>query len=391
MVRRLATASMLFLASSDTSSSYVKASASSASSTASSSTAAAPNADNHKSAGKLRSLAEQAVSEHNYDEALSLYTQAIDYEPDNATNYYKLYRIHSRLKNYHSALTDITAACDKDPADVEYRLQKAKLLVSLGRCDEAVEQHKVILHGAGSQGSGGIPESIAQSLQNARIEAMRCEEELKAAQEAFASENYKDAAYLFHKALSHMEQAPDILFLKAQAQYHIGDYFGVISDTGKILKVHKQNIEAYQLRGEAYFRTGDHDVAVQHFREGLKLDPEHKGCKAGHKLVKSIVKKEKRGDDAERDGRYQDAIDYWWQAVRIDDSHRAFVRPTLLKIAKGYSEIGKNEDAIATMDDYLDEEETLEGIVILADILLAADEFEKAVHTYRKAMEVEVS
>jgi len=301
-------------------------------------------------------------------------------EPDNAANYYKLFRVHSRMRNYLSALKDISHACEVDPKQTEYCFQKAKLLVKTGRCDQAIEQYKIITSNKGA---------ISEEVEAGRKDAFTCDGKVKAAETAFQKKNYRDAKTFFNMALSHMEQAPDLLFMKAQSQFHLGDYFGVISDTGKILKVNKQNLDVYQLRGEAYFRTGEHDVAVQHFREALKYDPEHKGCKTGHKLVKSIVKKEKRGNDAYDAGKHEEAIDYWWQAINIDDTHRAFARPTMLKITKAYTAINEHEKAIKTADDYLKEEETLEGILVLGDAHMGADEFDKAVNTFQKAMEFE--
>lgn len=366
-IRRLATASLMLLASVDPAC-FVRAETASA------------------SAGKLRSLGEQAMAEQRFDDAVSFYGQVIKMEPDNASNYYRLYRVHNRMRNFVSALKDITQACEVDPKQAEYRFHKAKLLVNLGRCDDAVVQYKTI-QSQGSNTSGvGVEEFKA-----AFIEAHECDDQVKAAHQAFAKENYRDAKTFVNMALAHMEQAPDLLFMKSQCLYHLGDYFGVVSDTGKILKVHSQNIEAYQLRGEAYFRIGDHDVAVQHFREGLKLDPEHKGCKAGHKLVKSIVKKEQRGDDAKKAGKHKEAIDYWFQAIKIDETHRAFVRPTLLKIITASTAIGDHVNAINLAEAHVEEEETLEGIFALGDALTGGEKFQEAVNIFEKAMEFEVS
>ena len=52
------------------------------------------------------------------------------------------------------------------------------------------------------------------------------------------------------------------------------------------------NIEAYQLRGDAYFWLGEHEMSKNHYREALRFDPEHKGCKNGHRL---IIKKREEG------------------------------------------------------------------------------------------------
>ena len=368
IVRRLATASFLLLAS-----------------TLCLQVVSGATAEKLQSAGKLRSQAEQALSERRYADAVSLYSQAIETEPQNAANYYKLFRVHSRLRNYVSALTDITNAVEVDPNQKDYRFQKAKLLVTLGRCEEAVEQYKYLAI------DGNDKPKLVEDIGAGRRDAIACDNELRAAEEAFSKQNYREAKHLFDLAMAHMESAPDLLFMKAQCQYHLGDYFGVISDTGKILKIHKQNLDAYQLRGEAYMRTGDHDIAVQHFREGLKLDPEHKGCKAGHKLVKSIEKKKKRGDDAFKAGKHADAVEYYIQAILIDETHRAFARPTLMQIARAYSAMGKHVEAVKTIEEIITEEKTLDGILLHGDIFMAADEFGRAVNVYQMALDFEVS
>ena len=116
------------------------------------------NDNNNKkdlSAGKLRQLAENALMERKFTDAESYYKQAIALEPTNSANHYKLFNLHKRMRNYSDALGDITTACqlleqaDSDSSDgksknktIEYKRIKAKLLVNLGRCDEAVQEYK---------------------------------------------------------------------------------------------------------------------------------------------------------------------------------------------------------------------------------------------------------
>lgn len=361
-VRRLATASMLYLAASNGGCRLF----------------VAADAEQKLSPGKLRSLGEEALSERRFDDAASYYSKAIEYEPDNAANYYKLFRVHSRMRNFVSALKDITKACQVDPKHVEYRSQKAKLLVSLGLCDEAVEEYNML---SGTDGE----EKLAQ----ASLLARTCADELKQATEAYANKEWNEAIHYFSNALAHTEQAPDYLFMKAKAEYEVEDYYGTISDTAKILKTHNKHIEAYQLRGEAYFRLGEHDVAVTHFRQGIQLDPEHKGCKAGHKAVKALQKKEKRGHTAFAAGEYEEAINHWWEAMNLDMTHLAFVRPTLLLVVKAHIELKQYDQAIIEATKHVENEESVEGILSLGDAQLAGDKFQEAVNTYRKAVEFE--
>jgi DnaJ family protein C protein 3 len=333
--------------------------------------AASAHATEQWSPGKFRSKGEEAMLQGNYDEALQYYEQAATLEPQNALNHYKLYRVHHRMRKYGDALKDVTNALRIEPTSTEYRMQKAKLLTNLGQCDRAAEEYAEMNY------SGTEKE-----------EALSCAREIELGQRAFFDEQWEEAAHHFHQALQHVEQATDLQFSRAQALYEMGDYYGVISDTGRILKHHSNHIEAYQLRGKAYTRLGDHDTAQMHFREGLKLDPEHKGCKEGHRFIKAISKKDKRGDDAYEAEKYKEAIDYWWQAIHVDLTHSAFFLPTLLKIVKSHTKLGEHAKAVEEAQKHVDSQETLEGLWALGDAQLAGDMYEDAVRTFQRATEI---
>lgn len=366
-VRRLATASLFYLA---------------ASNCGYRSHQLFVSADDHQklSPGKLRALGEEAMSERRFTDAVDFYSKAIEYEPENAVNWQKLFRVHSRMRHYSHALKDITAACEIDPENDEYRTQKAKLLVSLGMCAQAIEEYKNV--------KDETYESRMTLLQD-RDKADLCDTQIQAATQAYAQEDWMNAIKHFSDALMHMEQAPDYLFMKAQAEYNQEDYYGTISDTAKILKTHSKHIEAYQLRGEAYFRLAEHDVAVTHFRQGLQLDPEHKGCKAGHKAVKALQKKEKRAHAAIAEGKKKEAIDHLWSAMNSDLTHLAFLRPTLLLVVQLHIDLGEYDQAIIEAKKHVENEESVEGLHALGDAQLGAGLFQDAVNTYRKATQFE--
>ncbi|EED87202.1 dnaj-like protein [Thalassiosira pseudonana CCMP1335] len=283
------------------------------------------------------------------------------------------------MRSLNEALDDLTSAVHGEPSKYlsEWRSQKAKLLVSLGRCEEAVEEYKLLLPNNNNN--------------NGQHEAEECAHVIDLAQQAYADSNWVASTHYLKKALAFLpspSDAPDLLYQLAQAEYHTGDYYGVISDMGKVLKVFPKHIEAYQLRGESYWRLNEVEMAMKHFREGLKLDPEHKGCKEGHRLVKKITKKDKRGDEAFEKRQYKQAIEHWWEAMNNDMSHLHFVRPTLLKVVKAHTALGEHDQAILEARKHVDNEETVEGLHALGDAQLAGDKFDEAVQTFSKAFEI---
>jgi DnaJ family protein C protein 3 len=246
----------------------------------------------------------------------------------------------------------------------------------LGQCDRAIAEYEIMKQTDPSN----------QSTYDAHHEeAQICADDIQRAQEAFLAEDWSSAAELFPLAMRHVDQASDLLWQKAQALYNAGDYYGTISDTGTILRQHPNHVEAYRLRGQSYVRLGEHERAIDHYREGLKLDPEHRGCKDGHKFVKAIEKKKKKGDDAFESGNNEEAIKFWRQAVELDPTHLAFVRPTILKIVKAYSKMGEHGKATEEAQGHVDQMETVEGLWALGEAQLAAEQFDVALRSYQRA------
>jgi DnaJ family protein C protein 3 len=300
------------------------------------------------------------------------YKMAVELEPENGSNYFQIFRVHSRARQFPDALNAITTALELDPSNGKYRVEKAKLLKSLGQCDRAVLEYSEI-----------TDQDVATLLE----EAKECERAIAAAQEAMAQQDYRLASQLYSHVMRHVEQASDLLFAKCTALYHNGDYYGVISDTGKILKVHPKHLEAYELRGNAYLRLGEHDLAIQHYREALKFDPEHSGCKKGHKLVKSMEKKKKKADEAFAGRNFEDAINKYWEAINIDTTHRVFARTVMLKIIQAYSRLGQHDEAVKQAELLVEEGGAAEQEWALGEALIDAERFEEAIRVFQRAAE----
>jgi DnaJ family protein C protein 3 len=332
------------------------------------------------SPGKLRSRGEEAFSLRKFDEALRLYVKATQVEPENGTNFYKLFRVHNRMRKYTSALSDIEKALELEPSNSDWRIQKAKLLKSLGQCDRAVVEYKE------AERATSTPPDNLQALID---EASECDQVITHAQESLMNENYEEAAHYFQAALKYVDgQATDLLLQKATATLETGDYYSVISDTGSILKSYPKHLEAYKIRGMAYFWLNEHDLAIKQFREGLKLDPEHKGCKEGHKLVKKIDKKKKKGDVAFEAKNYEEAIEHYKGAIEIEPNHENFERAVNFLIIQSYSRNKQHEKAIKLARVVLyEDEENLEVMWALGDALTDAEKFEEALRIFRDALE----
>lgn len=341
------------------------------------------------SPGKLRSLAEEAITQRDYNAALSHYQSAISLEPTNGLNFHKLYRLQLRMKHYNKALDSITNAVqvnERDASSIPYRFEKAKLLTLLGQCERAMEEYKMLTQ-------FHTVNQWTDEQRNLRVEAYSCNDHLTKAHAGFSEEDYATAVHHYNAVLHYLElnAVPDILYTKCIAEFQTRDYYGVISNSGKLLKAFPNHIEAYCLRGDSYTKLGEFNVALDHYRSGLKLDPEHKGCKASHKFVKSITKKVSRGDAALEKKDFDGAIEYFYQALELDkeNSMGAFSRNLVLKIAQVHLDAGNAKESVVVAKRHVEESESIEGFFVLGDALIGNEEFQEAVQVFQRAVEFE--
>lgn len=83
--------------------------------------------DSDLSAGKLRSLGEEASMERRFDDAIDFINRAILLEPENALNHYRLFLVHKRMKKLEDALADLTTALEIDKSNSSYRKERCVL------------------------------------------------------------------------------------------------------------------------------------------------------------------------------------------------------------------------------------------------------------------------
>ena len=161
------------------------------------------------------------------------------------------------------------------------------------------------------------------------------------------------------------------------------------AESGRALKASPDDLEALELRGLAYYRLADHAMAKTHWQQALRSDPEHEGCKAGYKKLRSLTKKEAAGDAARDAGDDAKAVESWEAAIAVDPTHQTFVVATTLKIAKAHAKLKAYDAAEAACGAVLRiAPDNVDALLALAEAQTGNEAFEAAVRTARRAREV---
>ena len=186
-----------------------------------------------------------------------------------------------------------------------------------------------------------------------------------------------------------VEYSPTLLFRKADCEYRLNEFYESIATTGKLLKLEANNIEALELRGISYFRLGELDAAQNHFRQGLKYDPEHKGCKDVYNIVKKILTCISKAEKAVEKADWEVAAKNYLGIIEAAPYNDALVPKYEMELAKAYKSMNKFKEATELVNKIIDRDNNnVDAHQILGQIHLAEDEFEKAIFEFKKCQEI---
>jgi DnaJ homolog subfamily C member 7 len=85
-----------------------------------------------------------------------------------------------------------------------------------------------------------------------------------------------------------------------------------------LLRNNSQDPEALVLRGRALYAQGENDKAMQHFRQALNCDPDYRDAVKYLRMVQKLDRMKADGNADYKAGRWQAAIDKYSEALEVD-------------------------------------------------------------------------
>ena len=134
---------------------------------------------------------------------------------------------------------------------------------------------------------------------------------------------------------------------------------------------------------------GEIDTAMNHYRKGLKYDPEHNGCKGGYRLIKKITGFSQKAEKAAAAQDYASAIKHLLALLGVDPEHRTLAPKAFLDLANAYKENKQFKEAKEAAEKCLAfDDGNAEAHRTLGHVHMAAEEYDQAAQRYRKAHEL---
>lgn len=241
-------------------------------------------------------------------------TSAVNAQPKSSTYLNNRAAAYISAGMYSQALEDSTRADELEPGNPKILLRLARVYTSLGRPEEALATYGKI-----------DPAPSAKDVAPAKAMQQHIKSAIDSLQNTTGS-----------MALHALDQAEKLLGIGAQKprkwQLMRGEAYlkqGNINALGdaqnvamSLLRNNKSDPEALVLRGRALYAQGENEKAIQHFRQALNCDPDFRDAVKWLRLVQKLDRMKAEGNAEYKAGRWQSAVDKYTGALEVDPSNK---------------------------------------------------------------------
>ena len=288
--------------------------------------AALARAEAQKAAGTAR------YSAGAFDEAIPLYTAALALLPTagHASTRAALLNnrsaCHLMLKQYKSALTDALAAIEADPTFAKAYTRASKVHLAMGEFTQA----RLILT------SSPVKPTTAEVEEIAKYERMQS----KAAE--LLPTNPALALQFLHSLLLHTPANTRGLALQVHALIKCHQVEKAKSTVDALYLDDPTNVEFRYLRGLCFYAQGNVDMAKKHMEQVLRADPDYTDAGRLLKQIRLMEAKKEEGNALfKAEGKAQEAVEKYTEALAIDPSNASFAATLLNNRAAAYMKLRK--------------------------------------------------
>lgn len=259
--------------------------------------------------------------------------------PTNATYLNNRAAAYISNGNYDKALTDALKANNLEPNSQKILIRLARIYVMLGRPGEALATFDRIQ-----------PPPSAKDVQPAKDmlkNIQMAEETLRTSKTGSMALHALDMA---ERSLGLGAQKPrKWVLMRGEAYLKMGNVnaLGQAQNVAMdLLRHNKSDPEALVLRGRALYAQGDNDKALSHFRQALACDPDYRDAVKYLRIVQKLERMKSEGNADYKKGQWQAAMDKYTQALDIDPMNKGTNAKLLQNRAMCNLKLKKYEQAI---------------------------------------------
>ncbi|XP_058125350.1 dnaJ homolog subfamily C member 7 isoform X2 [Anopheles ziemanni] len=312
-----------------------------------------------------------------YDDALRLYTEAINLSPDTAAYYGNRSACHMMRGDYRAALNDVKKAISIDEKYEKGYIRMAKCSLVLGDVVGTEQAIRKFLSFDPSNTALRDEITLLKQLRDFNEKAAAC----------YDLKDYRTCLFHCDNAIKIAPASIQNKLLKAEclAMLHRFEEAGNIAIT--IMQSNSANADAIYVRGLTLYYCDNLEKGLLHFERALMLDPDHKKAKAMRQKAKQLKEKKETGNELFKTGKFRPALTTYSEALEIDPLNKDINSKLYYNRALVNSKLGNLREAITDCTKALSlNEKYMKALLQRAKLHYNMENYEEAVKDYEKAL-----
>lgn len=321
-------------------------------------------------------------SSKEYENAVRLYSEAIELCPKCAAYYGNRSAAYMMLSKYSQALEDARMSTQLDPHFTKGYLREAKCHLAMGEIATAVFSYQKVLQ---------VEPTNAVATAELR-QAQTVQQFLTRAETALDKQDYRTVIFCMDKSIELSPECKKFRILKAECLALLKRYQESQEIVNDILRADSFCADAIYVRGLCLYYQDNMEKAFQHFQQVLRLAPDHTKSRDIYRKAKQLLQKKEEGNAAFKANKLQDAYDLYSQALDIDPNNVFTNSKLYFNRATVCSKMSKPEQAIEDCTKAIElDDKYLKAYLRRAKCYQDAEKHEEAVRDFEKILKLEKS
>ncbi|RXG72663.1 DnaJ-like protein subfamily C member 3 [Armadillidium vulgare] len=318
----------------------------------------------------------QLLAKGQLHDALSHLHAAIDGDPNNYLSYYRRATVYLALGRSRMGLQDLDSTIKLKPDFTAARVQKASVLVKLGRLDEAyIELEKVLQKDPSNEEANTL----------LRTHNMLKEKYIYA-HNNFQSKHYNEVLSVLKDIIEASPWDSSMREMRCETFKAMGDTMSAIVELRTITKLTQDNTGGFLQLASLYYEVGDVDQALSEVRECLKLDPDHKECFSLYKRVKKIAKFTKDAQEYSNNKEYTECVSSAKKILKEEPNEKKIRFIGFDKLCQCEGEGGSPNLAITACNEALQINDEARIYCDRAEAHILNEDYDSAINDFKAAL-----
>jgi len=316
----------------------------------------------------------------NYQTAIGLYSQAIEFCPTCAAYYSNRAASYMMLLSYEKGLIDARQAVTLDPNFIKGHLREAKCHLAMGEVAAALVSYQKVIN----------LDPNNMTAKNEINQVKTIQQHMVNADASYAKQDYRTVLYCMDRCIEASPDCPKFKILKGECLVYLKRYQEAQDIVNDILRVNSSNADAVYVRGLCFYYQDNIEKAFQHFQQTLRFAPDHSKARDVYKKAKLLTSKKEEGNNEFRSARYAQAVQVYTDALNIDPLNLITNSKIFCNRATAYTKLNKLDEALADFNKAIEVDASYQkAFQRRAKCYMDREMYEEAVRDYEKVCQME--